>query len=80
VVTADEGGVAHHDAIAPDRVVDVTGAGDALVAGVVLGELSGGRIPPLRWGLAAASLAVEGRGAAPPDLDPGRLVERLART
>jgi len=45
-------------AITPDRVVDVTGAGDALLAGYAYALVSD-RVDPLAWGLAAASLTVE---------------------
>ena len=45
-------------AITPDRVADVTGAGDALLAGYACAVVSG-EADPLGWGLAAASLAVE---------------------
>ncbi len=45
-------------AVTPDRVVDVTGAGDALLAGYAYALVSDDA-DPLGWGLAAASLAVE---------------------
>ncbi len=45
-------------AATPDRVVDVTGAGDALLAGYAYALVSD-EADPLGWGLAAASLAVE---------------------
>lgn len=58
--------------IAPDRVVDLTGCGDALLAGYVYG-LATARPDPIRWGLAAASLAAE-----TPEAVPGVDVEDLA--
>jgi hypothetical protein len=45
-------------------VVDVTGAGDAFCGGFLAGLQSTGRtLVAARWGLAAASLAIEGYGA-----------------
>lgn len=44
--------------VTPDRVADVTGAGDALLAGYAYALVSE-KPDPLGWGLAAASLAVE---------------------
>jgi len=58
LVVADETGPRHLTAIPPRRVVDVTGAGDALAAGYLHGITIGARNPE-RWGLAAASLTVE---------------------
>jgi len=63
-------------AIPPKKVVDVTGAGDALVAGYAYGILRPGAYEPAVLGLAAASLAVETRESVPPDLRPERLMER----
>lgn len=51
-------------AMAPDRVVDVTGAGDAMLAGYAYG-LAAGEADPAAWGLAAASLAVETDASVP---------------
>ncbi len=61
----------------PARTRDVTGAGDALVAGTLFG-LSAGR--PLaeaaRLGLAAAAITVESEFAAPPELSAAALEAR----
>jgi pseudouridine kinase len=64
-------------AIPPRQVVDVTGAGDALVAGYAYGMLHRGSHEPALFGLAAASLAVETEGSIPADLQPERLIERI---
>jgi pseudouridine kinase len=45
--------------IPPAKIVDVTGAGDALLAGYAFGLLSGGADDPALFGLAAASFALE---------------------
>jgi pseudouridine kinase len=66
VVSLGDGGAHIHTsevaetrpAATPDRVVDVTGAGDALLAGYAYALVSD-EADPLGWGLAAASLAVE---------------------
>ena len=56
----------------PERILDVTGAGDALAGTVVACLMSGTPLrTALRAGLAAASLTVESEGAAP-------VLERLA--
>lgn len=56
----------------PERILDVTGAGDALAGTVVACLMSGTPLrTALRAGLAAASLTVESEGAAP-------VFERLA--
>ncbi|MFQ5747524.1 MAG: carbohydrate kinase family protein [Gemmatimonadota bacterium] len=62
---------------APPRVVDVTGAGDAIVAGYAFGFVTG-EADPVHLGLAAASLALETDGSAANVLTVGRLRERLA--
>jgi pseudouridine kinase len=59
------------------RVLDVTGAGDALVAGYAYAMLSGASDDPALYGLAAASLTVETENSVAEDLTPGRLLERL---
>jgi sugar/nucleoside kinase (ribokinase family) len=46
-------------AIPSAKIVDVTGAGDALLAGYAFGLLSGGADDPALFGLAAASFALE---------------------
>jgi pseudouridine kinase len=66
-------------AITPARVADVTGAGDALVAGYLYG-LSSEAADPLRLGLAAASLAVEGTGSWATDLTPEQVHARADTT
>lgn len=63
--------------IPPKKVIDVTGAGDALVAGFVYGMLAGGHQTPALFGLAAASLAVETENSIAEDLQPERLLERM---
>ncbi len=55
----------------PARVVDVTGAGDALIAGYLHGLLTANA--GVRYGLAAAGLALACEEAVPPDLTPARL-------
>ena len=84
VVTLGQDGVCVADGIgsnlraapAASRVVDVTGAGDALVAGY-LAAISRGENDPIGWGLAAASLAVETLETVPSDLSVDRLTDRL---
>jgi len=60
-------------------VVDVTGAGDAQIAGYVYGlsRVGDGRTP-IDWGMAAASLTVETIDSVRADLTPGLLADRLA--
>ena len=59
------------------KIVDVTGAGDALVAGYVYGMLAGANYEPALFGLAAASLTVETEKSIAEDLQPERLLERI---
>jgi len=59
------------------KVLDVTGAGDALVAGFAYGMLAGGNHEPALYGLAAASLTVETEKSIAEDLQPERLLERM---
>lgn len=66
-------------AILPDRIADVTGAGDAGVAGWVFGLARGGALPAIAWSLAASSLAVETGDSVRSDLSVSRLEERVAR-
>ena len=61
-----------------DIVCDVTGAGDAFLAGYVYGLLHGGRERPEHFGLAAASLTVEVAATVDPDMNPERLRRRVA--
>ncbi len=56
-------------------VADVTGAGDAFLAGFAAAT-AGGQADPLEWGLAAAALAVE-TDASVPALSPDAIRERL---
>jgi pseudouridine kinase len=64
-------------AIPAKKVIDVTGAGDALVAGYIYGMLYSGTHEPAVFGLAAASLAVETDRSVPAYLQPARLLERI---
>jgi pseudouridine kinase len=63
--------------IAAKKVLDVTGAGDALVAGYAYGMLAGGKHEPALFGLAAASLTVETEKSIAEDLRPESLLERM---
>jgi len=65
-------------AITPDAIVDVTGAGDALVAGYTW-ALAAGEDDPLAWGMAAASFAVETDASVSPELSEENLRKRLSR-
>jgi pseudouridine kinase len=62
-------------ALAPRVVRDITGAGDALIAGCAYGLIHG-ESDPIRFGLAAASLALESELAVPQDLGADRLRRR----
>jgi pseudouridine kinase len=79
VCVADESGIEHKSALPVEGLCDVTGAGDALVAGYVYGLLDEGDSDPVDFGLAAASLVLESSGASVKNLSPKRLVERLRR-
>jgi pseudouridine kinase len=60
------------------KVVDVTGAGDAQIAGYVYGlSRPGGGHHPLDWGMAAAALTVETIDSVRADLTPALLRDRL---
>lgn len=63
-------------AIPPKRVRDVTGAGDALVAGYAYGVANGEK-DPVRFALAAASLALETEDSVSRELTPERLGQRI---
>ena len=76
LVVGDATGTTHLAAIPPRRVVDVTGAGDALAAGYLYG-ISIGAHNPERWGLAAASLTVESNRSVPEDLSVDALRQRM---
>jgi len=59
------------------RVLDVTGAGDALVAGYAYAMLAASGNDPALFGLAAASLTVETEDSVARDLTPERILERI---
>ncbi|MDX1503457.1 MAG: carbohydrate kinase family protein [Thermoanaerobaculia bacterium] len=63
-------------ALPPARVRDVTGAGDALLAGWVWALAAAPGVDPVRAALAAASLAVESARTVPAELTPERLLRR----
>lgn len=64
--------------LAARSVVDVTGAGDAQIAGYLYGlSRPGGARHPLEWGMAAASLTVETIDSVRADLTPTLLRDRL---
>lgn len=75
VVVGDSSGITARPAIAA-HVVDVTGAGDALLAGY-LAALARGEEDPVGWGLAAASLTVETMDTVRDDLTVEGVRERL---
>lgn len=85
VVTLGEDGVYFHDsrrgrflpAIPAEEVRDVTGAGDALVAGYAYGLIAGEGHEPVLYGLAAASLTLETDQSIAADLSPERLRQRI---
>jgi pseudouridine kinase len=64
-------------AIPARKVSDVTGAGDALVAGYVYAVAAGERYEPALWGLAAASLTVETEESIAPSLDRESVLKRI---
>ncbi len=70
---------AHRAAFAADRVRDVTGAGDAFLAGYVYGLVSRQGRTPESFGLAAASLTVEVAATVDPHITPERLHQRAAK-
>ncbi|MGA2428290.1 MAG: carbohydrate kinase family protein [Candidatus Acidiferrum sp.] len=59
------------------KVSDVTGAGDALVAGYAYAMIAGERYEPALWGLAAASLTVETEESIAPNLGRESVLERI---
>jgi pseudouridine kinase len=87
IVTAGAAGIAiwsgdsvHSLSALPAQPRDVTGAGDALVAGTLFGILQGhALLEAARLGLAAAAITVESPHAAAPELTAGLLRERLSR-
>lgn len=72
----DSVGLVRRPAVASGPVADVTGAGDALLAGY-LAAVARGEGDPVGWGLAAASLAVETLETVPEELTVERLLARL---
>jgi pseudouridine kinase len=75
LVAAGRGGIAPVPA-RPGPVVDVTGAGDALIAATLHRLLAGDALAEAaRWGVAAASLAIASAASVRPDLSP-RLLAR----
>lgn len=79
LLIADSGGVRSIAAV-PSRPVDVTGAGDALVAGT-LAALAAGRVldEAARDGALLAALTIENPASVLPDLSPGFLSAARAR-
>jgi pseudouridine kinase len=75
-VVADATGERTRPAIAPKTVRDVTGAGDALIAGY-LAAWSRGEADPVGWGLAAASLTIETLDTVRDDLSVEMLRARM---
>lgn len=72
----DSGTMSLRSAVASGPVADVTGAGDALLAGFLAATVRG-ESDPLGWGLAAASLAVETLETVREDLSVEKVRERL---
>jgi pseudouridine kinase len=64
-------------AIAARKVRDVTGAGDALVAGYAYAVIAGETHEPALWGLAAASLTVETEESIAPNLGRESVLKRI---
>jgi len=64
-------------AIPARKISDVTGAGDALVAGYVYAVVAGERYEPALWGLAAASLTVETEESIAPNLGRESVLKRI---
>jgi pseudouridine kinase len=67
------------DAIHPEAIRDVTGAGDAFVAGYVYGVLAEGGGEPAHFGIAAASLALETEESVTAELSAGRVFSVMKR-
>ena len=59
------------------KVSDVTGAGDALVAGYAYAMIAGEHYEPALWGLAAASLTLETEESIAPNLSRQSVLERI---
>ncbi|MGC1687343.1 MAG: carbohydrate kinase family protein [Candidatus Acidiferrales bacterium] len=64
-------------AIPARKVTDVTGAGDALVAGYAHAMIAGERYEPALWGLAAASLTLETEDSIAPNLSRESVLDRI---
>jgi pseudouridine kinase len=64
-------------AIPARKVADVTGAGDALVAGYAYAMIAGEHYEPALWGLAAASLTLETEESIAPNLSRQSVLERI---
>jgi pseudouridine kinase len=64
-------------AIPARKVTDVTGAGDALVAGYAYAMIAGEHYEPALWGLAAASLTLETEESIAPNLSRQSVLERI---
>lgn len=78
LVLAEAAGAARRPA-PPAEVIDVTGAGDALIAGTLHALAAGAPLAPaLDAGQALAGLTVAGPGAVRADLTPALLASRLA--
>ncbi|MFQ5972623.1 MAG: carbohydrate kinase family protein [Alphaproteobacteria bacterium] len=78
VVVAHADGAPHYPAMAPRPLVDVTGAGDAFIAGYAFALAIGDAAKAYRYGLAAACLTAESASSVAPDLTRVVLEERLA--
>jgi len=85
VVTLGEDGICLDDgkparfipAIPAREVSDVTGAGDALVAGFAFAMIAKDRHDPALWGLAAASLTLETEESIAPNLSRESVLDRI---
>lgn len=76
VLVGDRAGCVRYPALAPESIVDVTGAGDALLAGYAYGLATGG--DPVASALAAASLVLESPDSVRSDLTPALLATRMS--
>ncbi len=77
VLVADAAGIVRRPPATHGPIADVTGAGDAMVAGY-LAAVARDEADPVGWGLAAASLAVETLETVP-EISVERLRARLPR-
>jgi pseudouridine kinase len=77
----DDSGVRRLDAVAPKTIVDVTGAGDALIAGTIAASARGAQLDDaVRSGMLLASLTVECEGSVRQDLDSALVETERARS